>query len=172
MKKLLFGSLVLCLISCGTESAKTESENATSGTEAVSYGYPVKYSKFEMADVSYSQKIAELWKDYDENMLDRHVEYFADTITMEYPGWKNTGPRDTMLAGIKADRGIYSSCQSSIIGIISALNTDEAGPRNFVMVWGSEKKTSDDGTMDSTMVNEVWGFNKDGKVNYVSQFRQ
>ena len=36
--------------------------------------------------------------------------------------------------------------------------------RNVVSIWGAETDTNKDGTVSKVHLNEVWFFNKDGKV--------
>ena len=48
--------------------------------------YKANYSsQFAMNDQAHAKKVLELWKDYDENMLDRHDDYFADSLVVELP---------------------------------------------------------------------------------------
>jgi len=45
--------------------------------------YKANYSsKFTIADESYADKVLMLWKDFEDNQLDRHVDWFADTVSM------------------------------------------------------------------------------------------
>ncbi len=170
MKNLLFFTFFLSLLACNNANQEKEIPNVLP-SKGNQFAYPVKYAQFEMGDAALSQRVSQLWKDYDNNDLDAHRDYFADSMTMEFPGYSSSGPIDSMLAGAKADRASVDKVESEILAIMSVKSTDSES-MDMVLIWGSEKRIGMDGKIDSSKMHEVWGFNKEGKVDYMAQYRQ
>ena len=63
-------------------------------------------SSFKIGNPAYANKILELWKDWDDNQLNRHEAYFADTLTMWGPDGSVTRGKAANLeaAAEQADR--------------------------------------------------------------------
>ena len=177
MKKVFSICIIACaIISCNTAENEKAADVTTSTNTAdanVTYAYPARYSSnFEMGDVSKAQKIAQMWKDFDDNNLKAQSNLFADTIRMFFPGMAFNGTKDSMMAMTQQYRDGMSNVKSSIDAIMANKSTDKGKDGDWVSVWGSEVFTSKNGNTDSARIHEVWHFDKEGKIDYMSQFRQ
>jgi hypothetical protein len=182
MRKLFFFSFAVALFSCNsgahentskdtTAATNASTASASSSTQDVTYAYPITYSsKFEMGDPKKAQQVAQLWKDYDNNDLKSHQDAFADSITMAFPGMSIHAKHDSMMGLVTQSRSGYADVHSSIAAIMSTRSVDKND--DWVLVWGSEVTKSKAGKVDSSGLHEIWHFNKDGKVDFISQFRQ
>lgn len=130
--------------------------------------YKAAYSSsFKMGDQALANKILELWKDWDDNMLDRH-DYFADTVVMMFAdGTTLKGKKENMEAA-KKYRGGMKSVVSTIHAWVPMYSVDRK--ENTVLVWGTEANTMADGKVENRDIHEVWWFNKDGKITALRQW--
>lgn len=132
-------------------------------------GYTASYSSsFAIANSSYSEKVLTLWKDFDNNTLDAHMDMFADTVTMIFADGTRVKGRAENLAGAKQFRGGLKDYKSTIDAWVSLKSTDRN--ENVVCVWGEEDYTNKDGKKVKMNLQEVWGFNKDGKIDLMMQY--
>ncbi|MBS1524694.1 MAG: hypothetical protein JST19_03530 [Bacteroidetes bacterium] len=132
--------------------------------------YTANYSsKFTIADESYANKVLTLWKDYEDNVLDRHIDWFADTVSMTLATGQTVKGKAENLAGVKAYRGSLKDMKISMDAWVS-LKSDRGD--NLVCVWGTEDFTDPSGKHVVNHLQEVWGFNKDGKVSIMLQYLQ
>jgi len=130
--------------------------------------YKASYSsKFTIADELYANKVLTLWKDYEENMLDRHVDWFADTVSMTLANGQTVKGKAANLTAVKAFRGQLKSMKVAVDAYMS-LKSDRG--ENVVCVWGSEDFTGPDGKNVKQDIQEVWAFNKDGKIDMMLQY--
>jgi hypothetical protein len=173
MKKILIVGLFSALVSCNDAGTETNSNASTVAAPAdVTYAYPIAYSsKFEMGDPKKAQQVAQLWKDFDDNKLSNQKNLFADSVEMNFPGAQMNGTRDSMFAETQRYRDQLTSVRSTIDAIMTTKSIDKDKDGNWVCVWGSEVVTKE-GKVDSARLHELWHFNKDGKIDYMSQFRQ
>jgi hypothetical protein len=82
MKQLFFAACIACaFVACNTATTSTDSKkdtmaaDITSSAENITYAYPVEYSSdFTIGDSKQVQTILQLWKDYDNNSLDDHID--------------------------------------------------------------------------------------------------
>lgn len=125
-------------------------------------------SKFKMAEQSYADKILTLWKDFENNTLDGHSDWIADTVTMILADGKVVKGKADNLAGAKAYRGSIKNYKVSIDAWMSVKSVDRN--QNAVCVWGNEDFTDADGKHITQRIQEVWTFNKDGKVDMMLQY--
>ena len=73
MKKLILAALVAFLFTtvCKAQDGKMP--------------YTATYSSnFKIADANYSKMVLTLWKDFENNTLDNHVDMITDTVTMMF----------------------------------------------------------------------------------------
>lgn len=142
------------------------------GTEGLAQGQPGLYkatysSNFKMGKPANANKILELWKDWDDNQLERH-DYFADTITMMFPdGTTMKGKKENLEAAKK-----HRSSLSKVVSVVHAWLPMSSVDRkeDLVCIWGQETNTMADGKEEVRDLHEVWFFNKDGKVSMVRQW--
>ena len=125
-------------------------------------------SSFTIADPSYSEKILTLWKDFENNTLDNHVDMIADTVTMMFSQGAPVKGKAENLAGAKAYRGSLKNYKVTVDAWMSVKSTDKN--QNFVCIWGAESFTDKDGKQVKQRIHEVWGFNKDGKIDLMMQY--
>jgi ketosteroid isomerase-like protein len=131
--------------------------------------YTANYSsKFTIADASYSDKVLTLWKDFENNALDKHVSMFSDTVSMMFPDGNIIKGKAENLASVKAFRGSITNYKATVDAFVSLKSTDR--DENVVCIWGIEDYTDKDGKHVKQRVQEVWGFNKDGKVSLMIQY--
>jgi len=130
--------------------------------------YKADYSSsFKMGNPAYADIVLDIWKDWDDNELKRH-DYFADTVTMWMPDGSVTHGKANNLEMAMKYRGSMTSSKSNLHAWVPLYSTDTRD--NFVCVWGSEEDTFADGRVEKRELNEVWWFNKDGKVSMMRQW--
>lgn len=142
------------------------------GTGAKAQGMDMPYkanysSDFSMGNPAYVTRVLELWKDWDDNAFDRH-DYMADTVVMFLSGGQTVQGKDSAMAGAKAFRGSMKSAVSTIDAVIPLKSNDR--DEDWVAVWGSETDTWPDGKTEKRDLQEIWRFNKDGKIDFMKQF--
>jgi hypothetical protein len=111
--------------------------------------------------------ILELWKDWDDNKLDRH-DYFSDTIVMYFPDGSVTKGKQQCLKAAIQFRDNFTKSVSVIHAWVPLKSTDRQ--EDVVCVWGQEEDTHTDGSIGKRDIHEVWWFNKDGKVTSMRQW--
>jgi hypothetical protein len=132
-------------------------------------GYTASYSsKFTIASPTYSDKILTLWKDFENNTLDKHADMLADTVTMMLANGAVVKGKAENLKSVKEFRSSMQNYKVTIHAWVSLKSTDKN--ENVVCVWGSEEYTDKTGKQVKTGTHEVWVFNKDGKVGLMMQF--
>lgn len=132
--------------------------------------YTATYSSdFRMGNPAHAKMILELWKDYDDNMFDRHVGWFADTLQMiGYDGSVTKG-LTANLEGVKKWRGSLTSAKSTVDAWMPLRSNDRN--EDWVAIWGTEIDTYPDGHTTSMEIHEIWRINKDGKVDFIKQYQ-
>lgn len=154
-------------------STSTTPENAAviadTAKKAVTYPYAINYStQFEFADAEKGKTILDIWKDFDNNTLDNSKDKFADTVTLKFPGFTMRASRDSAIASTKSYRASFTAVVSSVDVVMSLRSTDQKA--DWVAVWGKEIHTSKKNLKDSVEIHELWGFNKDGKIESMEQY--
>lgn len=172
MKSLMLGitmSGILFLNAAQAQTDKTkEKEKMQKADKTTSYTATYS-SKFEIGNPAYTQVIINLWKDWDDNALDRSAKMFADTVAMYTADGTMVKGKDLNLAEAKKYRGQFAAVKSTIHAIVSLKSTDRN--EDWVAIWGTEEDTSKDGKKTSTNFHEVWKFNKDGKIDIMRQYQ-
>lgn len=176
MQKLLFVAMIsitIALIACNSDK-KTETAATTTETpvEKPNYAYTAEYSSsFEMGKPKYSETVLKLWKDYDNGDFSSSLNLFADSVEMYFrDGSSMHNVRDSIVGGAQAFRNSFSKVESRVSAFfpVRATNKNE----DWVCVWGTEISTTKQGKVDSVYLQEIWRFNKDGKVDFMSQYAQ
>lgn len=151
------------------DEMKMKQKNKMMDAQPSDYPYTAEYSsQFEIGNPAYSKMILELWKDWDNNQLEMHQDYFSDTITYEAPTGEVIKGKEKFVANGRQYRDLYSNVKSSIEVWIPLRSVDK--DEDWVAVWGREDDTDKDGKVTATMIQEVWGFNKDGKIVFYRQY--
>jgi len=155
-KRILFFSLILPFA-------------AMSQTQPSKAPYTAAYSsKFVMASPSYANKVLNLWKDFENNTLDNHLNTVSDTVTMMFAEGKPMKGKAEALAGAKAFRNSIKDYKVTVEAWMSVKSVDKG--ENAVTIWGNEDYTDKDGNHITHRLHEVWIFNKAGKVALMMQY--
>ncbi|HMG08863.1 MAG TPA: hypothetical protein VK609_10160 [Mucilaginibacter sp.] len=132
-------------------------------------GYTASYSSsFTIADPSYSDKILMLWKDFENNTLDKNMDMFADTVSIMFASGPMIKGKAQNLASVKEFRNSIKNYKVILDAWISVKSSDKN--ENVVCVWGTEEFTDKDGKQVKQRTHEVWKFNKDGKIDLMLQY--
>ena len=110
-----------------------------------------------------AKKVLWLWKYYDDNTLDKAEDLFADDIVATFPDGSMIKGKDNFIKSTKDYRNSFASAVSEVDACVT-LKTPDDPDREVVSIWGSETDTAKDGTVTKVHLNEVWFFNKQGKV--------
>ncbi|HWI94056.1 MAG TPA: nuclear transport factor 2 family protein [Flavisolibacter sp.] len=125
--------------------------------------YKVQANNISIGNPAYAQKVLWLWKYYDDNTLDKADALIADDIVATLPDGTTIKGKDNFLKGIKDYRNSFSTSVSEIAACVT-LKTPDDPEHEVVSIWGTETDTAKDGTVTKVHLNEVWFFNKQGKV--------
>lgn len=171
MKKLMLFFVIPVIVSCNSGQSKIPPSDSvgTAKKENVTFPYPINYSsQFEIGKPENSKIILDLWKDYDNNTLEKGLNNFADTVTLLLPGMEMHASRDSILSSTKAYRNSFNSVASTVDAVMSVRSTDKN--EDWVLIWGTEVHKNKKNATDSVHLQETWRLNKDGKVDFMMQF--
>jgi hypothetical protein len=124
-------------------------------------------SQFAIGNPEHSRMVLNIWKDYDNNTLDQSAAMFADTVRFEIADGQIVRGRDSVINVMKQVRGRYTSVNSTIDAYLPVRSTDRN--EDWVLIWGRENNTGANGTT-TNIIHEIWRINRDGKIDYVSQY--
>lgn len=146
---------------------KDKGDNKTG--KSVTGNYTAVYSSdFQIGSSAYAQKVMDIWQDWDDNMLDRHISYFSDTMTMNFAdGSMITGKTENLTAA-KKYRGTYASVKTDLHALVPLRSNDKN--QDVVAVWGQENNTYPDGKVEKKAIHEVWFFNSAGQIVRMRQW--
>lgn len=125
--------------------------------------YKVQATNITIGNPAYAQKVLWAWKYYDDNTLDKVETFLADDVVATFPDGSMIKGKDNFMKGIKDYRNSLASA-TSIVAACTTLKTPDDPDREVVTIWGEETDTAKDGTVTKVHLNEVWFFNKQGKV--------
>jgi hypothetical protein len=125
--------------------------------------YKVGATKITLGDQAYAQKVLWVWKYYDDNTLDKAADLFADDVLATLPDGTVIKGKDNFLKGLKDYRNSFASAASTVDACVT-LKSPDMPDRDVVTIWGVETDTNKDGSVSKVHLNEVWFFNKEGKV--------
>ncbi|HLO82570.1 MAG TPA: hypothetical protein VK166_16510 [Chitinophagaceae bacterium] len=169
--KLIPLALILTTVACNTPKQEPATSTTEAAPAATAHEYSVKSrysSNWEMGDTQQGETVIALWRHFDNNTLDSARSFFADSLYMETPAFAAKLQIDTALAGAKADRAQFSALKTEIDAIIP-LKTKDHPDESLVSIWGEEIGTMG-GKEIKRKVNEVWGFDKNGKVSWMLRY--
>jgi hypothetical protein len=133
------------------------------------FPYHATYSsQFVMGNKAHAKKILEIWKDYDENNITRHADYFADSLTVDFPNGMSLKGKDAAMKAITDYRTSQGKVESVVDAWIATRSVDKN--EDWVCIWGVETATDASGKVTKNRLHEIWQLNKDGKVVYMAQF--
>jgi hypothetical protein len=174
MKKLLLAALSLTLFFSCKESEKTEpvAEAAPVLAEPV-VNYPIQalVSDYKLGNPQNTVKVMEMYKIMEAGIsLDSLLlPYFADTVTsVSFDQKEFHGPASEFVKKVSDFRGQFKTIDEEFLSHVS-LHSDERD-LDIVSIWFKERGVRNNGKLDSTLYNENWRFNKEGKVYYRAAF--
>lgn len=125
--------------------------------------YKVGATNVSIGNSAYAQKILWAWKYYDDNTLDKANDLFADDVLATFPDGSVIKGKENFMKGIKDSRNNIASAVSTVDACVP-LKSPDMKDIQVVSIWGTETDTAKDGAVSKFHLNEVWFFNKDGKV--------
>jgi hypothetical protein len=125
--------------------------------------YKVQANNISIGNNALAQKVLWAWKYYDDNTLDKVEDLLADDVVATFPDGSMVKGKDNFMKGIKDYRNSFASASSEIAACVT-LKTPDDPDHEVVSIWGTETDTAKDGTVTKVHLNEVWFFNKQGKV--------
>lgn len=159
---------VFTFFACALLLANSSSAQGGKGKNDAEMPYKALYSSdFRMGNPAYVKKILDLWKDWDDNLLDRH-DYMADTVVMMLPDGIVLKGKESAMSSSKAYRNTLGNVKSQLHAWIPLYSNDRK--EDAVLVWGTEERTNADGKVENVDLHEVWWFNKDGKISVMRQW--
>jgi SnoaL-like protein len=135
----------------------------TAGSNTADQPYKVHATNISLGNQAYSQKVLWAWKYYDDNTLDKAADLFADDVLGTLPDGTVIKGKDNLMKALKDYRNSFASASSDVDACVT-LKTPDVPDREVVSIWGVETDTAKDGTVSKVHLNEVWFFNKEGKV--------
>ncbi len=149
------------------ENGKIKIKNPNGGMNT-NFPYTAAYSSnFVMGNPAHAKMALDAWKDWDENMLDRH-DFMADTIITYMPDGTVTKGKFANMDMWKKYRGGFTHSISTVDAWLPLRSVDRK--EDWVAIWGTETDTTPDGKVGTTQIHEVWRINKDGKVDLIRQY--
>ena len=163
-------SLYACNEPTPGETAKASTGDSANEAVTIAYPYTPNYSsKFEIGNPQNVKMVQDLWKHWDNNMLDEAAGFFADSVTMQFhDGFILHGSRDSVTAIGKRQRGKFTRVTSSVDACVALKSTDK--DEEWVCIWGKEVTEDAKGKIDSLHLQENWRLDKNGKVVQLVQF--
>ena len=134
-----------------------------SSSNASDQPYKVGATNVTLGNQAYAQKVLWVWKYYDDNTLDKTADLFADDVVATLPDGTVIKGKDNLTKGLKDYRNSFASAVSTVDACVT-LKSPDMPDREVVTIWGIETDTNKDGTVSKVHLNEVWFFNKEGKV--------
>jgi len=163
MKRLtiLAAFTLLTCISFKAFSQKKDVKQASNTTS--DQPYKVGATNITLGSQALAQKVLWAWKYYDDNTLDKAADLLSDDVVATFPDGSMIKGKDNFMKAIKDYRNSFASAVSTIDACV-ALKSPDMKDIEVVTIWGTETDTGKDGMLSKVHLNEVWFFNKDGKV--------
>lgn len=170
MKLILFFLLLLFFNYNYAQSIKADTvEEKDLGQMDITYPYSMTYSaKFKFIDPEKGKMVLNFCKDFENNTVDNSKDIFAETIEIFTPKLKLKANRDSVLSGLKAYRKSFVSFKTELDVVLSLASTDKGG--EWVLIWAIDEYIDKDNVKHKIKYQQVWGLNKEGKVNFMEQF--
>lgn len=110
-----------------------------------------------------------MYKAWDEGNLDVLKTTLADSVELYWgSGDIMKGPRDSIIASVKAYRDQYSSIKNTVHRFLSMKHKDT--DEDWFIVWTKEVSATKQGKVDSIELQENWRINKEGKTDLAYQY--
>ncbi len=179
MKKFFVLSVAVVLAACNSnESTKTDAMSdstkpaAEATMPAIKSPYTIGYSSdFAKDDPKNAETLLALWKAWDNGDLTASKDMFADSVELHFSdGSSMHSTRDSVIAAAQKFRSTFASAVSSVDAVMASKSVDKN--EHWALIWGKEIDTDKKGKVDSSYLQETWRFNKDGKADFMLQYRQ
>ena len=174
MKQLLCVATVsLFLFACNQPATTaTENKKATDTTLASAQNIKIPYTPtystdFEFGDYKFAEIVLNNWKDYDDNIF-KEDNIFADTVIAHFSDGSSIKGKDSLISAIKQFRNSLTSVKESILtyAVLKPKDKDET----WVSIWSNEIDVYKNGKTDTIQRNQIWKFNKEGKVTNIDDY--
>ena len=184
MKKIIYVLAGICIFaSCSDKkegdpaTTATTTTTATEATEAPApvettkpdYGYPVKYSEWEIGKTENIKTVISLYKAWDAKDANKVASLFADTIKLRLPTERKEidVPNSKINEALGKNRSLYDSTSNNIISAVSL--HDKESKEDWVMITTYNKWIEKGGKRDSLLYHDNWKL-KDGKISFLMSF--
>jgi hypothetical protein len=156
--------LAVFALSCLSFDALSQKKDAKQVSNTNSnQPYKVQSTHISIGNPAYADKVLWAWKNYDDNKMDKMPDLFADDVVATFADGSMIKGKENFGKAIQDFRNSLASVSSEIAACVTLKSPDN--PENeAVSIWGMETDTAKDGTVTKTHLNEVWFFNKQGKV--------
>jgi hypothetical protein len=158
--------VVVLTASCS--SKKTEADQPKK--EKVYYPYAPRLDvDFSGGDDTKAKIVLNIWRSIAGGDLSTSATYFADSLTMVFPGKRISGGKDSILQIFQTQRAGLSTLQPHIDYWKPVFNKEKN--EDWVLIWLNQEGTKPDKTLDSYAVHQVWKFDVAGKIYQVMEYR-
>lgn len=154
-------AVIFAALSPNTQAQQPMAQTAKVATAGPAY--QVRNTITGLGNKAYAQKVLQAWKAFDENRLDDMTGLFTEDVVATFPDGTMVKGRDNFLKMGKEYRNSLSAIESTV-DACTAMKSAEHPEMEAVSIWGMEVDTHKDGTVTKTHLNEIWFFNKEGKV--------
>lgn len=164
-------AFVACNNNAKTEEPAAKKEEAKTTEAAPTMPYTADYSsQFSMGDQKNAEKMLILFKQWDDNKLADGKSMFADSVQFIADSWMFNGTNDSFQVISQRQRDQYKEVRTMIHAWMPVRSTDKN--EDWVLVWSRVYNTYKDGKTDSADYQDTWRLNKDGKFDFMLDFRQ
>jgi hypothetical protein len=165
MKRL---SLLLALIAFALGANAQHKDVKQVKSSSLDAPYKITHDNLSIGNMAYSRKVLSAWKDFDNNTLDNSAALFAEDIIATFPDGTMVKGKDDFIKMANEYRSSLAAV-SSTVDACTTMKSPDHPEMEVVSIWGVETDTMKDGTVTKTHLNEVWFFNKEGKVTEMHQ---
>jgi hypothetical protein len=111
--------------------------------------------------------VLNIFKDYDNNIFTSDNIY-ADSVIARFSDGSSIKGKDSLNSSIKQFRNSLASVKESILTYVVLKPKDK--DETFVSVWSDEINVYKNGKSESIKRNQIWKFNKQGKVISIDDY--
>jgi|SRR5688572_11167255 len=175
MKRIFVAVFAISLIACSNEKTAdtmTAAAEVKPNVPANMHGFTPTYSaSFVMDSVANTETVLALWNEWKGGDLSASRAHFADTVAFFLAdGTSMTGPADSLMKGMQEYRSSFKGMEVGVDAVFAVKSTDK--DENWVTIWGTEIQTDMKGKVDTVSLQEIWRFNKAGKVDFMVQAKR
>jgi hypothetical protein len=166
MKQLLFFTSILLSALSATSQGTTKKETTAN---QVFYPYTATYSsQYGEGKPEYAKIVLELWREREENAIDKHTNMFADDVRLIFANGQIVKGKENAIAATKLLRNSLASVTISATAWLPFKSLDRN--QEWVAAWYTETSTNKDGKTETVSLHEIYRFNEHGKINLMRQY--